>query len=266
MLPNLRNYLKPRGKPFVIILVLSLSIFPGLGCQLGGLFATPTPTATHTATPTASPTVTQTPTATSTPLPTATPTPLPSATAEPTATLTADAPALEEDYSGLVLSGEDIEGFQELDPSDLGLSPESFSQAGFTIETMFILVNASDFEMVMGFTSIITNSLSQVGADVLIENPEFMLQSIISGMGTTDVSDEQTLPELTDVVGDKSSGATLVTSSQGIDMRVDILVFQRDEVFAIVVVMYPEGQTPPKTILAVAELLDERIQEVIRQP
>jgi hypothetical protein len=266
MTPISRNDLKSRGKPLVILLVLSLAIFTGLGCQLGSLFATPTPTATHTATPTPSPTVTQTPTATPTSLPTDTPTPLPSATPEPTDTLAAEAPASGDDYAGLVLTAEDAEGFQELDPSDLGLSPESFSQAGFTIETMFILVNASDFEMVMGFTSIITNTLSQAGADVLINNPEFMLQSIISGMGTTDVSDEQTLPELTNVVGDKSSGATLVTNSQGIEMRVDILVFQRDEVFAIVVVMYQEGQTPPKTILEVAELLDARIQEVIGQP
>ena len=81
-----------KPKPLLLASLLSLAILATLAYlladsqNLGGLFRTPTPTATSTSTPTLTSTPTTTPSATSTP--TLTPTATPTATQTPTPTAT----------------------------------------------------------------------------------------------------------------------------------------------------------------------------------
>ena len=207
----------------------------------------PTPTPLPpTPTPTPLP-----PTPTPTPLPpTPTPTPLP-----PTPTPT---PLL--DLSNVVLTLEDLPpGFEAVPSAEFGFTKEDLSQDDLTVESLFVFLEAEHFELVIGFTTLISTGLEQAGFDAALRQPDFLLESLIEGMGATDILEQKELSDLDDI-GDAAGGLTVVANMEGIPMRTDFVVFRRDIVGAFVLVMYMDGDIPVVTIDDVAGKLDDRIE------
>lgn len=210
---------------------------------------TPAPIATSTDTPAPAATSTSTPAPTATPPPTpASPTPGPAAPATPLL-----------DLSDVVLTVKDLDPvFQEMSPEELGLNPEDMSQGGFTIESLFLFMASEPLEFVMGFTTLLPTQLERTGFDVVVNQPDLLLSSFISGMGATEVLEQDELPGLDDI-GDASAGLTVVADMQGIPMRIDAAVFRRDVAGAFVFVMYLDGGTPLVPVGDAARKLDSLV-------
>ena len=221
---------------------------------------TPTPTPTPTWTPTPTPTVTPT----NTPTPTLTPTltPTPTATVLPTNTPTVTPTPLP-DLSDAVLTLQDLpSGFEEMPLAELGMTEADLSQEDFAVESLFAFLEAEHFEMVMGFTALLPTGVEQAGFNVVLRHPDVLLELMIGGMGAVDVLEQKELPDLDDI-GDVSVGLTVAVDIEGIPMRIDVVVFRRDVVGAVVLVMYIDGDVPVVPVGDVARKLDNRIVEVL---
>ena len=167
------------------------------------------------------------------------------------------------DLSEASLSLEDLpDGFMEMSPAELGLTKEDLSGDDFTVEDLFVFFGADPLEIIIGFTTILPTQLDQVGFDVGLAQPEFLMESLVGGMGATDILDQKELVHLNDI-GDASAGLTVVADMDGIHMRMDMAVFRRDTVGVVIFVMYIDGDVPVLTIEEVATKLDDRIVDVI---
>jgi hypothetical protein len=165
--------------------------------------------------------------------------------------------------SDVVLTVQDLPpGFQEMSPEELGLTPESLSQEDFTVESLFLFMAAEQLEFVMGFTALIPTELERTGFDVVLNQPDLLLQFFISGMGATEVLEQEALSGLDDI-GDASAGLTVVADIQGIPMRMDVAVFRRDIVGAFIFVMYLDGETPLLPVGDAARKLDARVLSAV---
>jgi hypothetical protein len=227
----------------VVILVVALSLTIGCG-TLPGLFVTPTPLPTDTPPPT------------DTPVPTSTP--IPTSTAPPT-----DTPTQPPDLSGAVLTLEDLpSGFEAMSLEEFGMTEEDLSGDDFTVESVFAFLDAGNFELVMGFTTLILNRLEQTGFDMALDQPEFLMESMIGSMGSVDILKQEALADLDDI-GDASAGMTMVADIESVPMRVDLAVFRRDIVGAFIIVMYIDGDVPVVPVEEAANKLDARISEAL---
>lgn len=247
--------------------VLTAAIFLSLGCGVvSNLLATPTPTPTYTPTPTDTPTPTFTPTATYTPTPTDTPTPTltPTPTNTPTPSRTPTiTPTPLPDISGAVLTLEDLPpGFEELRPEELGLETEDLSEGGLAIQNATVFLDVDNFTFLMGFNALLGTPLERAGFELLLDDPDLLLDSFVSGMGNAEVLEREELPELRNAVGESSTGVALTADIEGLRWRMELLVFRRDTVGIFLLLMYTEGEEPAVSIGDLGQLLDERIIEL----
>jgi len=237
-----------RQKLLFLMITLTLALLL-TGCgSLTTLFATPTPTPTHTPTPTLTPT----PTITPSPTPTATPTNTPTVTPTP-----------RPDLSQAVLTIEDLpSGFEAIALEEIGITKDDLSNNEFKVESTFAFLEPKNFEFILGFTTLLPSRIDQAGFDLALRNPEFLAESLLQGMGGTEILEQNTLPHLNNI-GDASAGLTVVANIEGIPMRMDVVVFRRDTVGAFIFVMYLNGDVPMVSIDEAANKLDARISKVL---
>jgi len=221
---------------FTTMILLGLAIFISLGCQLASEV---------TSVPASAPAVTST----SSSPPTQAPTP----------TLLQDL-----DISSAVLTLEDLPaGFEGFKPEDLGMSIEDFGEGAAQPEEVFIFINPQNFQMVFGFNFLLAKKLDRVAFDAGVSKPEMTLPAFVSGMGTENIRDEKLLEGLEDI-GEKQIGMTMVTNMEGRSAQVDVLMFRREVVGAMVMSIVLEGETPNITIRDLGSKLDQRIQETLQ--
>ena len=171
------------------------------------------------------------------------------------------APMPEMDISELILTSADFPdvAFADVSAEEMGISVDDMNTEDFTVESFFTLLESENFEMVMGFTTLVQSILDKAGFDLILNQPDVLIDSFVGGMGDTGASEPQELPEFTDTVGDASAGLTLVANIEGIDMRIDTVVFRRDSIGSFVMIMYLDGQEPVVSLMDVATKFDERI-------
>lgn len=215
------------------IVLLGLAIFITLGCQLASQ-TQPAP-ASELASEGA---------------PASLPTDMPTETALP-----------EPDLSSAVLTLEDLPpGFEEFSLADMGVTLDDFSEEELQPEEVFIFINSEDFQMVFGFNFLLTNKLDRATFDVGISQPDAALPALINGIGSEDVRDEELLEGFEDV-GEKQIGMTMVTDLEDLPMQVDVLMFRRDVVGAMVMSMVLEGESPNITLHELGLKLDQHFEE-----
>lgn len=222
------------------------------------IFATQTaaiPTATQTPNPSKTPTPTLTLTPSNTPTPSLTPTitPAPTRTPLPTRTV-APSPTPLVDPDKITLNLSDLpDGFEIVDPDDLGLN-ENLSLLQLEPSATFSFVNGDQFEIIFGFTTILKNSLERSQFDLNFTDQESFNEDLVflfSDMGEAEV---ETLAGLENI-GEKALGAALFIPDEG--LHLDMIIFRRDIVGAIVYTLYLDGQEPVITIQEVAQKLDQ---------
>lgn len=179
----------------------------------------------------------------------------PVAEAEPT-------PVPDMDLTDLVLTSQDFPdvAFEDISLADMGMSEADLNSEDFTVESFFALLESTNFEMVMGFTTLLKSPLDRAGFDLVLNQPNILLDSFLGGMGDMNASDPAELPEFTDTVGDSSAGMTVVADIEGISMRVDMVVFRNESIGAFLITMYLDGQTPLVTLMDVAQKFDGKIE------
>lgn len=179
-------------------------------------------------------------------------------TEEPTAEPT---PVPDMDLSGLVLTPEDFPevNFSQVSLDEMGMSVDDLNSKEFSVESFFALLEPTNFEMVMGFTTQLNSLLKRTGFDLSLHKPETLLKAFLGGTGETDISQMEELPEFKDTVGDSSAGMTVVADMEGMGMRMDVVVFRRKSIGSLVIAMYLDGQEPPVSLMEAATKFDEKI-------
>lgn len=203
----------------------------------------PTPTPTYTPTPTSLPTPSPTPTLTPTPtdIPTSAPTPLP-------------------DFSGAVLTKEDIPfGFEEVSFSDV-YTAEEFEQ--FESFFAFGRFRGGHVELIMGYTMLLDSRSDRSGFTMMLDNPELMAEMFAAGIGVGETVEQEELSDVDDI-GDESSGVAMVIDAEGSLVHIDIIIFRRDILGAIVVSIYEDGYGPTMPVGDAARLLDGKIEAIL---
>jgi hypothetical protein len=242
---------------FMVILIAAVMLS---GC--GGVISfipTSTPTATQTFTPTLTPTATST--FTPTPTATRTPTPTSTATRTPTPTLTAK-PA--PDYSQVLLKLEDLpKGFEEIPSSEIDREDLlSQSTSLYRYDNVFMFIEPSNFEVLVGITMIVTGTLQQTSLDMQMENPALLMSFLGLGIDNAggETSDKKTIPGMDDI-GDSSTGMSMVIDMSGIAMQTDIAMFREGNVVGMLMLMHPKGSTAKASLHELSLILDQRIVE-----
>ncbi|MCH8109328.1 MAG: LppX_LprAFG lipoprotein [Chloroflexi bacterium] len=167
--------------------------------------------------------------------------------------------------SAAVLTLDDFPaGFEEVSAAELGLGEGAALLDGLIIESSFAFANVDTFEFVFGFTLLIPTALEQIGFDLALSQPEFLLGSIASGIVEegTEITEQVTLSDL-DSFGEKSAGLSIAFNSEGIPFRMEMVAFRRETVGAFAAIMYFDGDTPIVTIDEAAGRFDDRIIEVL---
>ena len=215
----------------VIAIILSVTIFITPGCQIAShILSTPTPAPTLT--------------------PVNTPTKMPTLTPKPIS-----------DLSSAVLTLDDLPpGFEEYTLDEFGISADDFSNEDFQPKDVFIFVNPQDFQIVFGFNSLLTEKIDRAAFDVAMLQPEITLPVLVNGMGPENVHDEKLLEGMEDI-GEVQMGMTMIANMEGVPAQVDVLMFRRNIIGAMVMSIVLEGQSPNITIHDLGLKLDQNIQD-----
>ena len=206
----------------------------------GATMTAQAPTVTPTNTP--SPTATNTPTATSTP--TVTPTPKPTETPEPTLTPTPSLSSLELTLDNLPA------GFEPM-PPDLEKQMEQAYPKGTSV---FGYSDDKRSYVVMGFLIPYSSREEQEVFDAMLPN---FVDMIAMGAGAD--TNKKPLRGI-DNIGETRAGITAVSKVGILSMRWDIVAFRRGEVGVLIYAGYPDGDKTALTIIDLARIQDERIQ------
>lgn len=168
-------------------------------------------------------------------------------------------------------------GFRELPPelsaalsSRLDILAQQLGQGNLKPENFFAFVNPQDFQIVLGFTSQLSEPSAQASFDAnmqQLQKPEVQqqmlgqLQERLKRAGEIKITDYRTLPGLNDVAN-ASTGITLGLETKGQPLRLDFAAFRRNSVGAFTAVMYPNGGQPKVAVGEVARKLDSRIVQL----
>lgn len=168
--------------------------------------------------------------------------------------------------STAVLTSQDLPpGFQAMPPSELTKLQRDLSQDDFKVESVFAFIKPQqqNFDLIMGLTSLIETPKDQAEFDSTLTQPEVLRGLLTSGLGETQVLDQQTISGLNNI-GNAAGGVSLKVNLDGrTPARLDIVGFRRGTVGAFVFVMYLDGKTPVIPIAEVARKLDSRVQGVV---
>ncbi len=170
-------------------------------------------------------------------------------------------PMPEMDISELVLTSADFPdvAFSDVSLAEMGMSEEDLNSEDFTVESFFAMLESQNFEMVMGFTTLVQSPLEKAGFDLILNQPDILIDSFLGGMGDVEASEAVDIPELTDTIGDSSAGMTLVTNIEGMSMRIDMVIFRHDSIGSFIIVMYLDGQEPVVPLQDITLKFDEKI-------
>lgn len=165
------------------------------------------------------------------------------------------------DISSAVLTLDDLPpGFEEFDPNELGLFMDDFSEDELQPEEVFIFVNSEDFQMVFGFNFQLSKRFDRAAFDVGISQPEVTLPAFIEGMGSENVQGEKVLDGFEDI-GEKQIGMTMIADMEGMPFQVDVLMFRRETIGAMVMTMVLDGDSPNITLHELGLKLDQHFEE-----
>ncbi|MCI0662382.1 MAG: hypothetical protein L0220_15030, partial [Acidobacteria bacterium] len=163
--------------------------------------------------------------------------------------------------STVILTLDDLPpGFEAISPEEFGFSEGKLLAGETTIEHTFAFIEAEHFEFIFGFTTSIPNRLEQVGFDVALRNPDFLLEALVEGLGTSEILEQKEL-SLPTQFGEASVGMTVAASLEGTPIRMDMIVFRQSKLGVLIAVMYLEGDSPVVPIGELAQILDERVKE-----
>ena len=100
------------------------------------------------------------------------------------------------DFSGAGLTLQDLPpGFIEISISEFGITSEDLVLGSFTLNKLFFFLELENFEWVLGFTTDPLTNLQIVGFDVALQNPESLLEAVVTVLGGSGITEQQELSD-----------------------------------------------------------------------
>ncbi len=150
-------------------------------------------------------------------------------------------------------------------PSGFEPAPESVAPSGTTVEDIgvidkgFAFVGADNIEFVTGYTFLFSDEVEMAGFNLELRRPDVLLDLIITAIKASGIEGQEEIPGL-DNIGDSSVGVTLVTNWNDAPLRVDGVIFRRNDIGAVAAVVYVDGKQPSVAVGDVAHQIDERLR------
>jgi hypothetical protein len=199
------------------------------------------------------------------PAPTATPTP--TVTPEPTPTVTATIEAVSVStptplnlppLSPLALAPEDFPvGFERVNPLDYGFDPEDLSFQQFSVDEVFAYVHPEAEQAVVGLRVNLDTWAEDLGWQLVVANPQVLVEVFLP---QADVQASQPAPlSGLDGIGEHAGGFAMTAQSQGIAASVEVVIFDREGIGAMLISLYPDGRIPVISTDELAGRWDGRI-------
>ncbi|MCT7962875.1 hypothetical protein NG799_21200 [Laspinema sp. D1] len=162
-------------------------------------------------------------------------------------------------WADVTLRLEDLPpGFTAMPPSDVldFLDPGSLQE--IDVENVFGFANDQDFQLIMGVTTRLETAQQQAEFDELVGGPEKLKSWSLLGQTN---EPPQALNNITNI-GDVAEGVSLKLDLGGTVARVEILGLRKNQMGAVVFVVYGNDERPLYPIAEIGRKLVERIPQV----
>ncbi|MEP0869247.1 hypothetical protein NDA01_05495 [Trichocoleus desertorum AS-A10] len=197
-------------------------------------------------------------------------TPLPAQT-QPRSLLVADGPVSDQAQNSKptkpTLMLQDLPpGFQPLSGPELAELSQSLSAGGYETESLFAFQEAEHFEYIIGFTTPLSTPEAQAAFDSELRQAGFLeqfAQGFQQGAAGIKISNKGALKNL-DGIGNAIAGFGFTSNIQTIPMRIELVVFRRNQIGAFLWIMYLDGDKPVISVDQVAQKLDSRVLDAAK--
>jgi hypothetical protein len=157
-------------------------------------------------------------------------------------------------------------GFQPLSGPDLGEFSQSLSDGDYQPESLFAFQEDEHFQYIMGFTTLLATPEAQAAFDAELRQTNFLeefAQGFQQGSVGIEISKTGALKNL-EGIGDAIAGLGFTSNIQSIPIRIELVVFRRNQVGAFLWTMYLDGDKPVISVDQVAQKLDSRVLEAAK--
>ncbi|HEY9748015.1 MAG TPA: hypothetical protein V6C63_05025, partial [Allocoleopsis sp.] len=152
-------------------------------------------------------------------------------------------------------------GFQPLSGPDLAELSKSLSEGDYKTESLFAFQEDEHFEYIIGFTTSLPTPEAQAAFDTELRQVDFLeefAKGFQQGAKGIEIAGKGALRNL-EGIGNAIAGLGFTSNIESIPVRLELVVFRREQVGAFLWIMYLDGDKPVIPVEQVAQKLDNRI-------
>lgn len=151
---------------------------------------------------------------------------------------------------------------------------QQLAQTGMKPGKYFIFINPQTFQIVFGFTGMLSTQPEQANFDATLkqmQEPEVQQEiinqyrEVLKQAQGIEIVDYSAIPDLNNIA-EASTGMSVAVAMQGRPLRLDITAFRRSNVGAFAAIIHPGAQVQSLQLSTIARKLDGRILETAGVP
>jgi hypothetical protein len=150
-------------------------------------------------------------------------------------------------------------GFREIPMDDVAQGSMLPGNDEYLPELVFGYINQNDFHLIIGMNFLLVDAFNRLGFKQAMKDPD-TLKGLASALGGENLREVTTLETLDDL-GEQRKAMSMLADVEGVPMRVNLAIFQRDVIGGIIVSMTEEGQQAKISFEKLGQLFDQRVQE-----
>jgi len=156
--------------------------------------------------------------------------------------------------------------FQPFSGPDLAEFSQSLSDGDYQPESQFAFQEDKHFQYIMGFITLLAAPEAQAAFDAKLRQANFLeefAKGFQQGPAGIEISEKGALKNL-EGIGNAIAGLGFTSNIQSIPIRIELVVFRRNQVGAFLWIMYLDGDKPVISADQVAQKLDSRVLEAAK--
>jgi hypothetical protein len=174
------------------------------------------------------------------------------------------APKSAPDLSAARISLDELpQGYKEISTDEILRAQKTSDNDEFLPEVLFAFVNAKDFHFILGMDFLLVNTIDKLGFNSALGDSQDTFTKFAGAIGGKNIR-EQKILEGMETLGEKQSAMTMLADVHDVPMRVNAVMFRRDNVGGLLISMTAEGQPENISLQELGELLDKHIQESLK--
>ncbi len=182
----------------------------------------------------------------------------PKATSLPAATST---PKPLPDFSKVRVSLDELPaGFKEIATDDILAKQKASGKEAYLPDGMFAFVNTDKFQVIFGMNYLLSSATKSLAFSGFLKHSDSTLKDFAGALGGKNIREEKVLEGL-ETLGEKQAALTMLADLEDIPMRVEGVLFKRDNIGSLILTMSMEGESPNISLQELGTLLDQHIQE-----